>query len=423
MRDLHQLGSNFFVFPSACHSRFEHSLGTGYLCQSFLDILKLRNPKIDIDSYTKSIVIAGLCHNIGHGPFAYPFSDFVHDVLGETKWSDENQSLFILDHLIDNNNVDITKEENDLIKDIILGENINYRTESNLNISPWVLQILNNKTSIVDIDKFDFIRRDAYKFGCPNESFDGNIVLNNARIVNDNICFRSKDAFPIYEIFFSRYRLFKEFYVHRVSKGIDLMIKDIFAEANLYYDFKSYLNDAEKFITLKDSILNDIVHSKNVTLSKAKNLVERIYKRDLYKFVGEKTCIISSSNSYEKFLNLTEEDIINCASSDDYKDRQLVQGDIKILRCQLDFGKGEDDPIESVNFYDIEDNEYVMKKVNKQEVSLLTPSNFKEFIFRVYVKDQEKLQSAKVAFTKFCSEKTGESPNHYEKSASKMERY
>jgi HD superfamily phosphohydrolase len=37
LRYLTQLGSLFFVFPSADFSRFEHSLGVAHLCGEFAD--------------------------------------------------------------------------------------------------------------------------------------------------------------------------------------------------------------------------------------------------------------------------------------------------------------------------------------------------------------------------------------------------
>jgi hypothetical protein len=141
--------------------------------------------------------------------------------------------------------------------------------------------------------------------------------------------------------------------------------------------------------------------------------------------VGEKTCISGSTGNYEKFLHLTEQDIINCASGNglDTNEEPLKLGDIKILKCKLDFCKGEEDPVEYVKFYsyDKSKSKINVKNINRSEISLLTPSYFKEFIFRVYVKDAEKLNAAKSAFYRFCNEKTGESPHHYEKkSANKL---
>jgi HD superfamily phosphohydrolase len=124
MRDLHQLGSNYFVFPSASHSRFEHSLGTGHLCQEYIKKLKLQSQDVEIsENVIRSVIVAGLCHNIGHGPYSYPFTDFVHEVLGDKTWDSTHQSIILLDDIVNTNSIDISQEELNLVKDIITGEN------------------------------------------------------------------------------------------------------------------------------------------------------------------------------------------------------------------------------------------------------------------------------------------------------------
>jgi HD superfamily phosphohydrolase len=402
----------------------------------------------------KSLVVAGLCHNIGHGPYSYPFTDSIRELLNDKTWDSDSTCMMILDDLIDSNSIDLSQQEINLIKDILTGEKkftsytdqinesdnqIKLLNEVDKDYPLWMLQILNNKTNGVDLDKFDFIRRDTYKLGCPNESFDGDFLFNHARVIDNSICFREKDAFSIYELFNCRYRLFKEFYIHRVSKGIDLMIKDIFLEANSHYNFLNYLEDPKSFITLKDSILNDIKNSEEEDLHTAKSIVKRIYQRKLYKFVGEKNFIISNFNNedYEKFFNFKEEDIINSSHNSGYQEENLKLGDIKILKCKLNFGKNDEDPVDYVKFYskkkklnfdsennDISENFYEVKNLEKKNISLLTPRCFEEFILRVYVKEEEKLESAKKAFQRFCCEKTGESPNHYGKrSANKNDTY
>lgn len=326
----------------------------------------------------------------------------------------------LLDNLIDTNSIDLSKEEINMIKNIIMGENFH---AVNINLSsPWILQIVNNKTNAVDVHKIDFLMRDSYKLGIFNQSLDTDILIKNARIINNKICYRAKDAFGIYELFQCRYRLFKEFYLHRVAKGIDLMIKDIFSEANSVYEFKNYLYDPEMYIKLKDTILNEIFYSKNIALSKAKELVNRIYRRDLYKFVGEKTCL-PSSKQYEKFLNLSEDDIINCADSDvvEFHDA-LRRGDIKIMKFKLDFCKGDEDPVKYVSFYKKNNSTMKIVDIDKNDVSLLVPNNFFEIIVRIYVTSKDKLSAAKNAFLKFC-EINGELPHQYEKkSGNKLDR-
>lgn len=422
LRDLHQLGANYLVFPSANHSRFEHSLGTGHLCQELIANLKYNSINTEIpEELKRGIVTAGLCHNIGHGPYSYPFTDFVKEVLNFPNWDNVEAGMMLLDDIVDKNYIDLSQDELKIVKDVIIGEK-----RHSSHIPNWALQILHNKTNGVDVDKFDFIKRDTKKLGLSGQAFDSIILLKTAKIINNEICYRTKDAFSFYELYQCRYRLFKEFYLHRVTKGIDLMIKDIFTEANAVYKFSEYIHDPEMYIRLNDYILQDLFYSKkglnknkgegmNPSLKAAKDLVKRIFKRDIYKFVGEKTCLPSSTN-FEKFFNLTEEDILNSADSDGfYKEEHLVKGDIKIMKCKLDYCKGEEDPVKYVNFYQKKNEEHVVETLDRFEISFLTPSHFSEMIFRVYVKDAKKLKSAREAFNNFCKRIVGEEPHQYEK--------
>ncbi len=123
LRDLYQLGSISFVFPSAGHSRFEHGIGTGYLSQEFLKKIKKNQPELEItESIERSLVVASLCHNIGHGPYSYPFTDFIRERLNDKNWDPLTTSLMMLDDLIDKNSIDLSKDEIEMTKDILVGE-------------------------------------------------------------------------------------------------------------------------------------------------------------------------------------------------------------------------------------------------------------------------------------------------------------
>jgi HD superfamily phosphohydrolase len=74
LRDIKQLGSLYFVFPAAVHTRFEHSLGTAYLAKKWLSYLLNNSPAIKAKCSPRDVLlvqIAGLCHDLGHGPFRY----------------------------------------------------------------------------------------------------------------------------------------------------------------------------------------------------------------------------------------------------------------------------------------------------------------------------------------------------------------
>lgn len=80
------------------------------------------------DYLHESLVLAGLCHDLGHGPFSHTFDNVVIPQLQEnTKWSHEVASEMLLDDLIDTYNIDIEGHQVNFIKGLIAGERkVNY---------------------------------------------------------------------------------------------------------------------------------------------------------------------------------------------------------------------------------------------------------------------------------------------------------
>lgn len=76
----------WMVFPSATHTRFEHCIGVGWLCQKYMDILIKKystpgslegaysDPK-KARRYRHIVTLAGLLHDIGHGAFSHMFDN------------------------------------------------------------------------------------------------------------------------------------------------------------------------------------------------------------------------------------------------------------------------------------------------------------------------------------------------------------
>src|SRR5438067_12372647 len=73
LRGIKQLGTAYLVFPSAVHTRFEHSLGTSWMAHRMLQSLQ-RTQKISSDDET-IIRVAALLHDITHIPFGHTLED------------------------------------------------------------------------------------------------------------------------------------------------------------------------------------------------------------------------------------------------------------------------------------------------------------------------------------------------------------
>ena len=97
LKRLKQLGTADHVFPTATHSRFEHSIGVAHLAGKLCQILQSKEMPIGAeppsDRDILCVKLAGLCHDIGHGPFSHVFEHVV------PKFSHEKMSVKLLEML------------------------------------------------------------------------------------------------------------------------------------------------------------------------------------------------------------------------------------------------------------------------------------------------------------------------------------
>ncbi len=76
LRRIRQLGSVHLIFPSAQHTRFEHSLGVIHLTSRFGDVLAKQSSSQINPEQLANLRMAALCHDLGHGPFSHYSEQF-----------------------------------------------------------------------------------------------------------------------------------------------------------------------------------------------------------------------------------------------------------------------------------------------------------------------------------------------------------
>uniref|UniRef100_A0A669D3Q2 Deoxynucleoside triphosphate triphosphohydrolase SAMHD1-like n=1 Tax=Oreochromis niloticus TaxID=8128 RepID=A0A669D3Q2_ORENI len=453
LRKIKQLGGGYYVFPGASHNRFEHSVGVGHLAGEL--VKALREPSMDSESLINDrdvlcVQIAGLCHDLGHGPFSHVFDGMFNpqaDPKGE-KWEHEDASIFMFDHLVNDNNLKplmnhyglITEgdNENDLvfIKEMIKGslknnspQNEDYSWKNFIipalspqklykgrnNEKSFLYEIVANKQNGIDVDKFDYFARDCHHLGIQN-NFDHRRFIVFARVCNVDgqlhICSRDKEMANLYDMFHTRNSLHRRAYQHRVKMAVEIMIKDALLKANQdpHFQIKSSegktccLSEAKRDkeaytkLTGRGFELWCLKLTAHLTF-KAFEIIERIMSRDLYQLVGEIKSFLNildfvNNHLIQKTLRTSNEPLLTVNINTSFSITLLFQV------AKFDYGKKNEDPISNYTYFYSKFNPTIGFKIPREEVSNLLPECFSEKHIRVYWKrrDDKSLEDAKKCF-------------------------
>ena len=300
LKRIKQLGVLDNVFPSASHSRFEHVLGVYHIAGLYISKLEENNKrrkKIFTQKEKRCIKLAGLFHDLGHGPFSHVFDNIVLsniDAKDNIYKDHENRSRLITERIFEGMSAnEFTGYDIDFIKDLIEPpDNMLYTDGNNIphyNIKKaYLYQIINNRVTSIDVDKFDYLQRDSKHIGL-DYTFNYNRILNKSRVYENNIIYDSSLQNNIFDLFYTRYRLHKDIYNHKKSKILEIMMADALKESNIY-NFNEIITSGD-FIELDDTIYNKILHSKDKDNKKARSILENIESNKLYESVyyGEYT--------------------------------------------------------------------------------------------------------------------------------------
>lgn len=163
-----------------------------HLAEELMAHLAKVQPELQITPREAWLVkTAGLCHDLGHGPFSHVFdSEFIPQARPGIEWHHEKASVMMLNSLLDRIDIDIDKNERQFLQELINPYDGNNQSNKKL----FLYDIVANARNSVDVDKWDYIARDCHNIGfATNLKHDR--LIKNARVINNEVCFNSKEVY------------------------------------------------------------------------------------------------------------------------------------------------------------------------------------------------------------------------------------
>ena len=219
LRWVRQLGLAFFVYPGATHSRFEHALGTYHLARRALTLLEERGETAALGRDECQVIrAAALLHDVGH----YPFSHALEEI-GALHHEEVARPLVLEGPVADVLRASLGPAAPARIMELVRGE------------SDSPLQRLISGS--LDLDKLDYLRRDAVMCGVSYGDIDVDRLLNSLVLVaapesgRPTIGIAEKGLSALESLLFAKYQMYRNVYWHHAVRSATAMYKRLVEHA------------------------------------------------------------------------------------------------------------------------------------------------------------------------------------------------
>ena len=229
LRRIHQLGGDFQVYHTAEHSRFSHSLGVYEIVRRMVyEIDQLREALSD---YEKAVaMLAGLLHDIGHGPFSHAFE-------GISMYKHEEYTVKII---TENSEIHQILAACDARLPEDVASIIQYRHPKEC-----MNQLVSGQ---LDADRMDYLLRDAYFTGTSYGKFDLERILRTIRVKNGRIVVKASGIHSVEDYIMARYHMYWQVYLHPVARSYETLLSILFRRMKeVYVLHPEYLSDVKMF--------------------------------------------------------------------------------------------------------------------------------------------------------------------------------
>jgi len=278
LRRIKQLSGAHLTYPAAQHTRFEHSLGVMHIASQAGYALKekgiLKSDDIEI------LRLAGLLHDIGHGPFSHLFEEIIQQK--KISHEDFGKALILKSAIGD------TLSKNGFDKKFI--------TKVAFGESKY--QFLNEIVSgTLSADMMDYLLRDGYFTGAEHAKIDHKRLTQSLDVHKKKLALEKSALYSFESMMHSRYQMFKAVYFHKTVRAAEVMLIEALRLSDDEFGFTSF--NINEYVKLTDEyVLSLLLSSKSSKLRKARQLAEDYQNRKLLKCVYER--ILTSKKLLEK---------------------------------------------------------------------------------------------------------------------------
>ncbi|CAI49106.1 HD family hydrolase [Natronomonas pharaonis DSM 2160] len=248
LRRITQLGTVEYVYPSANHTRFEHSLGVYHLATRALDHLGIEGTQAE------RLRAAAILHDIGHTPYSHNIEALVARRTG--KLHDE------VEDLLETGDVARTLALHDIdpsaVADLIAGDG---------EFGPLV-------SGELDVDRMDYLVRDAHHTGVPYGTIDAGRLIRELRFVDGELVLAEGNVQTAESLLVARALMNPVVYNHHVARISKAMLRRATEQL-----LTAGVTDAETLRRMDDAALRSALRDCAATAP----LATRLDRRTLYK--------------------------------------------------------------------------------------------------------------------------------------------
>ena len=384
LRRIKQLSGAHYVYPTAEHNRFGHSLGAMYLAglmgARLLPHLNLKKETL------QEIRIAGMLHDIGHGPFSHVFEEALIECRG---WNHEDATEWLireseLGDMLEKSGIDKKR-----IANLVRGK---YKNKSDIILGSLV-------AGQVDADKMDYLLRDSFYCGVNYGLIDFHRLINSLEVSKDYLTYFDLAARGALEAFLvARYEMFLNVYYHKTVRSVEIMLVKMITAADSILNFTEF-STPEEYLELDDESLIEKIRKidpkESEEANEAVKLVQHLDSRILYKSAFEKVLhtqdrFVSKILTKRKVRESIEEEI---ASSAGVPPEEIIV-DVPTLPS-IPYNPNQLNPME-IRIFELIDGKRVLHNLSEY-------SNIAEMmkvyldVIRVYTSDQHRTKVGRAA--------------------------